>query len=865
MSEDEKPTADANPAEDKPLEKGGENDCSNGPVKNRGCTDIFCLIAFAAHWVVFIIIMGIAIGGDGDPVRLTAPRDWKGGFCGSNGNFNPWNAQADGPGWALEGYEKQFFAMNAQAMMDFVGAGNYICNQGTKIAYATTYGIPSSAAYTSAMADATAMCAGASGDDPAAKMTALASGDPSMLTSGSPSMLQQLGTFFTASCATSCEAVTAFALGAKATAGAVGSNSTSGAARTYQYHPAPTTSWYPIVARLWAQNAMPSVLADMLSYQALPLSVCNDAPQYCVPYPGLEFSAIGNMCVMKMGAAAAAALGNAAASAASSMSESSAMGDVTADFGTMIGDISTAAWAFVIVGILALVIGFVFMILLRFFVAYIVWGAIGSVFGLLLGAGIYGFAMQSCEDKTMNVAAVVTNGTETTPATTTTVEDCVTKDEADRDSYKVMSYIFLALAALYFLFVLCMCTRIKLGIAVNKVAAKFVYQTKAIILLPPIQAVVALLWFLVWMIVALYVLSSIDNTDTSKSGPYTLVGAAGTNDCKFWDFGCTDTPGACNDEWPTGDYFYDEGVANTFNYATGARTPVANSVCSTTVSGGTVTTTDKCYRCTTPRYGFDTMFAYVFFSLLWNNALIVALGQCTIAGAVAVWYFTPNDSKGYNAAVLPSLKNCFRYHFGSLCFGAFILAVVQFIKYALEYVKRNAQAQKNYIMMKIAALLQCLVRCFERFVKFLNKNAYIQIAILGKNFCRSAWAAFCLILRNAARLGILAMIGSLVRAIGMIFITVFTTIIGYFVLNAMYEDDISSPVMCVLLFFMIGYVVSQLFMDVFGLAVDTTLQCFVADEELNAKGGSGGAQYTPEELKGFLKDPNQKGKMCCCK
>jgi len=61
--------------------------------------------------------------------------------------------------------------------------------------------------------------------------------------------------------------------------------------------------------------------------------------------------------------------------------------------------------------------------------------------------------------------------------------------------------------------------------------------------------------------------------------------------------------------------------------------------------------------------------------------------------------------------------------------------------------------------------------------------------------------------------------------------------------------------------FIIGYVVSKLFMNVFGLAVDSVLQCFVADEEL---AGGGGAQYTPEELKKFLKDKDGGGKKCGC-
>jgi len=175
----------------------------------------------------------------------------------------------------------------------------------------------------------------------------------------------------------------------------------------------------------------------------------------------------------------------------------------------------------------------------------------------------------------------------------------------------------------------------------------------------------------------------------------------------------------------------------------------------------------------------------------------------------------------------------------------------------MYYLQKQAEQQKNFVMVKIAKAIQCCLECFERLIKFLNKNAYIQIAILGKNFCKSAWNAFCLILRNAARIGVLGLIGSIVKYIGLIFITGGTTVVGYFIVIAMYEEEISSPVIPILICFMIGYLVGNLFMNVFALGVDATLQCFIADEELNS--GSGNT-HTPEELKAFLKD--SKGGCC---
>ncbi|KAF4722985.1 hypothetical protein FOZ63_024213 [Perkinsus olseni] len=71
----------------------------------------------------------------------------------------------------------------------------------------------------------------------------------------------------------------------------------------------------------------------------------------------------------------------------------------------------------------------------------------------------------------------------------------------------------------------------------------------------------------------------------------------------------------------------------------------------------------------------------------------------------------------------------------------------------------------------------------------------------------------------------------------------------------MYDGDINSPVVPIVIYVVVGYVVGKLITNVFGLAVDSMLQCFVADEELNKS--CGGAQSTPPLLKNFL-DKNSK-------
>merc|ERR1712232_1338695 len=147
-----------------------------------------------------------------------------------------------------------------------------------------------------------------------------------------------------------------------------------------------------------------------------------------------------------------------------------------------------------------------------------------------------------------------------------------------------------------------------------------------------------------------------------------------------------------------------------------------------------------------------------------------------------IWFFQKDTERGKNKIVWPAVKNCFRYHTGTLLFGSFILALVQFIRYLMKYFEKQAEVQKNKVMVVILKIVQCCIWCFEKCIKFLNKNAYIQTALLGTPFCKSAWNAFNLILRNAVRFGMVAMLGSVVHYLGILFVVMATAVVGYFVL-----------------------------------------------------------------------------------
>lgn len=97
------------------------------------------------------------------------------------------------------------------------------------------------------------------------------------------------------------------------------------------------------------------------------------------------------------------------------------------------------------------------------------------------------------------------------------------------------------------------------------------------------------------------------------------------------------------------------------------------------------------------------------------------------------------------------------------------MRTIQIILYYIQ--KQVEKGGNNKVVLCIIKCLQCYVACFERFIEFLNKNAYIQIALQGKSFCSAAKDAFSLIMSNLARFSIVGSIGNIFQFIGVLIIS----------------------------------------------------------------------------------------------
>ena len=65
--------------------------------------------------------------------------------------------------------------------------------------------------------------------------------------------------------------------------------------------------------------------------------------------------------------------------------------------------------------------------------------------------------------------------------------------------------------------------------------------------------------------------------------------------------------------------------------------------------------------------------------------------------------------------------------------------------------KSQVRDSRNALACFLLGCYQCIFQNIERFIKFINRNAYIMSAVHGTGFFRSARDAFNLLMRNIVK------------------------------------------------------------------------------------------------------------------
>ena len=97
----------------------------------------------------------------------------------------------------------------------------------------------------------------------------------------------------------------------------------------------------------------------------------------------------------------------------------------------------------------------------------------------------------------------------------------------------------------------------------------------------------------------------------------------------------------------------------------------------------------------------------------------------------------------------------------------------------VELFKRQAGDKGGKCMEYVLKCIQCCLACVECIVKFINTQAYIQIALRGRNFCYAAKDGFELVWSNPLRYAIVGGIGTVIMFLGKFIIASLTAFLFY--------------------------------------------------------------------------------------
>ncbi|XP_045401800.1 choline transporter-like protein 2 isoform X4 [Lemur catta] len=474
----------------------------------------------------------------------------------------------------------------------------------------------------------------------------------------------------------------------------------------------------------------------------------------------------------------------------------------------------TVSWYWIVIGlVIAMVMSLLFIILLRFLAGIMVWVMIVMVI-LVLGYGIFHCYMEysRLRGEAGSDVSLADLGFQTDLRVYLHL----------RQTWMAFMIILSILEVIIVLLLIFLRKRILIAIALIKEASRAVGYVMCSMLYPLVTFFLLCLCIAYWACTAVFL-------STSNEAVYKI----------FDDVACPLTGKTCNPE--------------TFPSANESRL-CPNARCQFAFYGG-----ESGYH--RALLGLQIFNAFMFF---WLANFVLALGQVTLAGAFASYYWAlrkPDDLPAF--PLFSAFGRALRYHTGSLAFGALILAIVQIIRVILEYLDQRLKAAENKFAKFLMTCLKCCFWCLEKFIKFLNRNAYIMIAIYGTNFCTSARNAFFLLMRNIIRVAVLDKVTDFLFLLGKLLIVGSVGILAFFFFTHRIRivQDTAPPLnyywVPILTVIIGSYLIAHGFFSVYGMCVDTLFLCFLEDLERN-DGSAERPYFMSSTLKKLLNKTNKK-------
>lgn len=221
-------------------------------------------------------------------------------------------------------------------------------------------------------------------------------------------------------------------------------------------------------------------------------------------------------------------------------------------------------------------------------------------------------------------------------------------------------------------------------------------------------------------------------------------------------------------------------------------------------------------------------------ALVWTSEFIFAASQLCLAGAVAAWYFKkPTDSP-----VCDSMSKLVKYHLGSVAKGSFLITLFKIPRLILTYMYAKMKAASGKGNDCADCGLKCCICCFyclEKFIRYLNHNAYTVIAIESINFCPAAGVAWKAIWTHVVSVATINGIGDFVLFLGKLAVAGVCGFIALLMLKN--NPEVQFYMVPVFVISVFAFFVAHIILSLYEIVVDTLFLCVYEDRHINGPAG----------------------------
>lgn len=225
------------------------------------------------------------------------------------------------------------------------------------------------------------------------------------------------------------------------------------------------------------------------------------------------------------------------------------------------------------------------------------------------------------------------------------------------------------------------------------------------------------------------------------------------------------------------------------------------------------------------------------FMFLWTQNFVSSSGYYVIAGAVATWYWTMDKMQLPRFPITGACYRYIRYNLGTVLVGSFIIAVVQFIRIVMNYFVSKCEGMKeNPAVKAIMCVVNCCLWCLEKFIGYINKNAYIMSATHGYGFCKAAFKGFMLLMRNILRVAAVNATAIIILLFGKLFILAGNVAAVYLICTqyaVQLQLEGGAPVLTLVIVGICTWFIASSFLSTYSAAIDTIFLSFLYDQEVN--------------------------------